>query len=99
MMNHTLNISPFIVVKQYELIEDVRKKLRVFVHIHWKNNTILPVYSSNDMLFESVTKLQEYHQHYYKMPYEIKIIKVVEKVNKNPHIKLLPREIKVTAPS
>lgn len=87
-MNLTLNISPFIAAKQQELIEDVRRKLRVFVHMQWKDNTILPVYSTTDMLFETVTKVQEYNQQYNKRPYEIKKIKVVEKVNRNPHIKL-----------
>lgn len=88
-MRHSLRISPSITAKQQELLEDVRRKVRIFTHLQWNTGESTNVFlTKQNRLLTELIALRDNHTAYNKRPYEIKSLTVVEKTNRNPHIKL-----------
>jgi hypothetical protein len=82
-------VSVFVKDIQNKLIQEVYDDLRYYVQVLWANNRgSIHVYVRKHRLMEHILQLASYHTEYNKKEYKIKSIRVKEKINRNPHIKI-----------
>lgn len=80
-------ISSTIKEKQNELLTAVKKKIKIFAQITWQNNTKLNIYTTEERILSDIDRLKLNHTNYHKIPYHVIDVKILTRVNKNPHIK------------
>ena len=71
------------------LVQEVHDKLRYFIKIMWNNNMgSIHVLTKKHILFEKVLNLSKNYTDYYGREYKIKQLIIINKINRNPHIKI-----------
>jgi hypothetical protein len=70
------------------LVQEVHNNVRYFIKITWNNHMgSMHVLTKKSMLHEKVLELSENYTKYYGKEYKVKQIIVMNKKNKNLHIK------------
>lgn len=72
------------------LTHDVHNKVRYSIKLEWDNNMgSIHILTKKHKLFDKVLELSNNYTSYFKKTYKIKQIIIKEKINRNPHIKIM----------
>lgn len=75
-------ISPLIEAKHNMLFENIYKMHRVHVRITWSTGKVIRLIARKDKLLDDILRLQKSYSEYYKEPYVIRHIIVLEEFSK-----------------